>query len=165
MDEFPVQYLTTIKQALSKNRAKEQQKDDIIQQCYLELLQNQQEIQNAEEPEEKVKEICQSVASYMVQAERGSRRKHDSLSDPRAQHKADKIRIPKTLLVDEPLYQAISSLENLSEYRVIYSIYAEGKTEEETASDLGLSRQNVRSLKKRGVNNLKKYFEVSDGGN
>lgn len=165
----PTKYEHVIKDVLMKLKIPIGFREDLIQECYLVLLQKKDFIQFARNDLNAAAVICRHRAIDWLRGET-KYRSFDrvklnihpiSLSDPSMKRKLEKISSPNSEpnIADEPLYMGLFSL-NLDEYRVLYSIYIDGKSQEATAGDLGITRSQVRILMRRGVKNLRKYFEV-----
>lgn len=168
-----LKYQKIIRKILSDLKVKTNDRQDMEQECYMALIKEQRYLEKADDELRYVMAVCRNQVWRIRQDEnqvgRGSHQVHDesrrppmfdSLSDPRTAYKVLKIATPAGSEVsEEKMYEAIYALP-IEESRVIYNIFVDGKTQEETAADLGLSRKNVRTLEKRGIKLLKQFFEV-----
>jgi len=159
-----LQYKPVIQQTLVKMKVPRNQREDMTQECYMALLQKIK----PEDTEGYVAAICRSTVADVWKKENQTRASYvekpnihfDSLSDPRTAHKASKVMAPESTDVpDEVLYPAIDELPD-EERNVIYRLFIEGKTQEQTGEELGLTRSVVRTRSQRGIDMLKKIFEV-----
>lgn len=152
-------YDRVIKNVLSNLKVKEPHRSDMSQECYLSLLSNQSKLEAAEPDDDKLAfAICKRRILYLWR-EQNKQIRTDSMTDPRVLHRALNVSIPDLGVTEEQLYSAIYELEDLDEFRVVYNIFIDGKTEEQTASELGMSRWVVQRRKAKGIQNLQKYFE------
>ena len=159
-----LQYKPVIQQTLVKMKVPRNQREDMTQECYMALL---QKIKPGD-TEGYVAAICRSTVADVWKKENQTRASYvekpnihfDSLSDPRTAHKASKVMVPESTDVpDEVLYPTIDELPD-EERNVIYRLFIEGKTQEQTGAELGLTRSAVRTRSQRGIDMLKKIFEV-----
>ena len=156
-----------VKKVVSSLKVPKARKEDLTQECYLALLQQQEILEKATEPQTYARKVCYNRIRKLWREENQMLRwedkppfRLDSMSDPKVAHKVAKIGLPEGPEVsDEKLYSAVISLP-IEESRVIWNLFIEGRTERETAADLGMTRWRVQVLSKRGVNMLKKIFEV-----
>ena len=163
------EYKPVILKVLAKLKVRKDRREDMLQECYLALVEKKDQLADPsiKSPSAYVARVCRNRVVDIWWKENQADRDHelpsirfDSLSDPKTAHKASKIGLPSPdRATDEELQDAILSLP-LDQYRVIYNIFFEGKSQEQTAEDLGLTRKRVRSIMERGVRNLKAYFEV-----
>ena len=164
-----LKYKSVIKQVLSGLKIPADQREDMSQECYVALLEKQSHIEKRIEAKEDYKyvaQICRRKIMYLWRTGQHPQRTKEnpgprlvSLSLPKIMHQVEKIPQPVAEVSDEELYGAIDSLP-LDEYRVIYNVFVDGKSQRETAGDFGISRRQVANLVERGIKNLKKYFEV-----
>jgi RNA polymerase sigma factor (sigma-70 family) len=153
-----LKFKPVIENVMTVMKVKKHQREDVSQECYIALLQ-------ASWPEDVRSEnsfaaaICRAQVVDIYRAQ-GRTIPADSLDDPRNYSKAVKIEIPDGNSVTEhQLNEAVCDLP-YEDYQVIHDIFYEGHTEEKTADDLGLTRNAVRHRKNRGIQQLKKHFEV-----
>jgi RNA polymerase sigma factor (sigma-70 family) len=171
MDIDVLEYKSVIERVLSRLKIPADQREDLSQECYVALLEKKHHVQKGIDKgkgEAYAARICRSrITDLWRTGQRPQRTKEDpgprlvSLSLPKIMHQAEKIPQPVPEVSDEELYGAIYSLP-LDEYRVIYNVFVDGKSQRETAGDFGISRRQVANLVDRGIKNLKKYFEVGD---
>jgi RNA polymerase sigma factor (sigma-70 family) len=176
MDINILEYKPVIDNVLAKLKVKKSQREDMTQECYVALLEKQHHLEHGillGRGEAYASSICSSRVRDVWRKENQTRPEHkekhhlkfDSLSDPRVYRKAIKISIPK----EEELELTTAELESgilslpFDEYRVVYEIYVQGKTQPQVAKDLGISERTVWDRNQRGIKLLKKYFEVEDG--
>lgn len=129
-------------------------KEDLVQECYLALL----EVEWPETNEEKFAE--KTCRARLNQIQSKSRTPiTDSLDDPRTFSRV--ARIPETggLVTEHQLNEAVCDLP-YEEYQVIHGVFYEGQTEEKTAHDLSITKRAVQWRKQKGIRKLKKHFEV-----
>jgi RNA polymerase sigma factor (sigma-70 family) len=150
-----LKYKQTIQKLISWMKIPKDQREDMEQECYLHLL-------TALKGDEREPYVFQTCKNVIREKQRGgkTRIRLESMSDPQTAKKASQVRIPELdSISEEQLYEGIYALP-LEESRVIYNLFVDGKTQEETAADLGLTRERVRTIQKRAIKTLKKYFEV-----
>lgn len=157
------EYESVILDIIRKLKVKKHQVDDMKQECYMILLEKQEELDNPNvrsKPDLAAK-ICRNRIIDIYRAENTIKNwiPTDSLSVPRIHNKASKIAISEVGITEEQLNDAVRVLP-FDEYQVIYNRYIEGRTLDETVLDLGISKKVVRNREKRGIMALKKFFEV-----
>lgn len=168
------QYEPIIKSVLVHTKVPKNQREDMSQECYVALLEKRKHLEHGIELDQErpyVASICRSRIMDVKRREgqqRGAYKtnpklKFDSLTDPRTYWKASKIGIP---VIDEDpnaspeqMEAAILSLP-FDDYRVIYELFVQGKTQEKVATELGISPRTVWTRSQRGIQGLKKYFGV-----
>jgi RNA polymerase sigma factor (sigma-70 family) len=165
------EYRPVIMKVLAKLKVRKDRREDMLQECYLALVEKTDQLAdpNIKSLPAYVARVCRNRVVDVWWKENQADRDHelpsirfDSLSEPKVAHRAAKIGLPAPdRATDEELQEAILSLP-LDQYRVIYNIFIEGKSQEQTADDLGLTRRGVRTILERGIKNLKLYFEVED---
>lgn len=165
MDDV-TKYKPIINKVLAKLKVPRDQREDLTQECYIALL----EQMKPEDTDGHVAVICRRKVAAIWRAENHTGGfdhepskhlpKYYSLSDPRTAYKVSKIPALGVEVSDEKLYEAINLLPH-SEFKVIYLLYVEGKTQEQAAVELQMTRSALRVQRDKGVKNLKKYFEVS----
>ena len=151
-------YEPAIKKLMDLSRVRPAQREDMLQECYLALLEKL-------ETEDEEQAILISSRRISELRSRESRRakiaRTESLSDPRTAHKAAKVQMRLGAEIpEEKVDDAVRSLP-YDIYQVIYSLFVEGRTQEQTAADLKLSRKMVRTRSEQGIKMLKKIFEVA----
>ena len=175
MDIDLLQYKPVIDNIMAKLKVRKNDREDITQECYLALIQKQEHLEHGiriGNDKNYVATICRSAILDLRRSETqhkpGRDEKpevhFDSLSDPRVYRKAAKVSIPKKPdpeATTSELEEAMLSLP-FDEYRVIYELFVEGKTQEQAAKDLGVSERTVRTRNQRGIQLMKEYFEVGE---
>ena len=160
-----LRFKPVIKDMLAKTKTPPSKAEDLTQECYLALIEKSDLIEKARNPEGYAASVCRNRIYRTWQKETDSRQGDptdlwfSSLSDPKVYQKVLKMACPKKDVSDEELYEAISNLP-LDESRAIYGIFVEGKTRQALAEELGFGITKLGNQLKRGVANLKKYFEV-----
>src|ERR1017187_5317936 len=158
-----LRYKSVIQNMMARLKVPPHQREDTMQECYVALLEQMKE----GDTEGFAAAVCKGTIVKLWREENQTRTekpalKIDSLSDPRTAHKAAKIGLPfKAEVTDEKLNEAICSLP-FAEYQVIYNLFIEGRTQEQTAGDLKMTRNQVRNRLEHGIAELKKYFEVEE---
>ena len=166
----PTKYDSTIKKELAKRKVPKSQREDATQECYLSLWAKRSKVELAEgqgKGVEYVAAVCRNCLTDLWRAENQDypHRRYPGgkvlfAVRPESPIKGDEGPDPTPDLVsEEQLQEAILTLP-FDEYRVIYSIFVDGKSGRQTSADLGIGRRVVDRLSKQGVENLKKYFEV-----
>jgi RNA polymerase sigma factor (sigma-70 family) len=159
---FVEKYQPVIDKVLANERKiRRDTKEDLAQECYIDLLERQSELGGSDDIE-KATMICRTV----VQKFRRSRKRGDekdmikmvSADIPNIARQLAKIGVPENQDVDD-LHEAIETLEP-GVRQVIRSMFVTGYTRKETAEVLGLSDKAVRWRMKKGIEALKKYFEA-----
>jgi RNA polymerase sigma factor (sigma-70 family) len=160
-----LKFKLVIKDVLSKTKTPPSKAEDMTQECYLALIEKQDLIEAARNPEGYAAQVCRNRVYEVWRKETDSRSddptnlRFSSLSDLGVYHKVLKIACPEKQVTDEELYRAISKLP-LDEYRAIYGIFVEGKTRQALAEELGFGITKLGNQVKRGIDKLKKHFEV-----
>jgi RNA polymerase sigma factor (sigma-70 family) len=137
------------------------QKEDLVQDCYVALLENQDKLMGPDD-EEQAEEICRSKVRSVLGALGGDGVliKLVSADDPVVARHLEKVEKETGESTSESeLYAAIESL-NEEERTVIRVIFIDGLTQKKAAEKLGITLEAVRWRKKCGIMSLKKYFEV-----
>ena len=158
-------YEPVITKILSRLKAKRDQKEDLIQECYLALLERQSELGGSDDLD-KAATICRTRAKEVRRArnqhdvKKENRIKHVSADDPNIARQLAKIAARDEGEISElELHEAISALD-VKEQTVINALFVDGLTRQKAAEKLGLTEDAVRWGKKKGIEALKKYFEV-----
>ena len=136
-------------------------KEDMIQECYLALLEKQHHLEKGLAQglgEKYAAVICRSRVIDVLK-ERSSEPRLNSLSEPRTKHQADKV---ADLRIKEPSLDLKDAILGLppKESRAVYGMYVEGKTDVEMAVEEKVDPRSVRRRREKGLNKLKTYFEV-----
>jgi RNA polymerase sigma factor (sigma-70 family) len=169
----PLEYSPVISDILKKLKVKPQHKEDLTQECYVALIEKRKHLDHGikiGKGKEYAALICRSriLDLWDKESPRNAEDKlekvrFESLSDPSVYRKAAKVWATEEVqpcATKDELEDAILSLQ-FDEYRVIYERYVEEKTLEETASAIGSNVPAVWRLEQKGIEGLKKYFEVS----
>ena len=160
-----LKFKPVIKDVLSKTKTPPSKVEDMTQECYLALIEKQDLVEASRNPEGYAAQVCRNRVYEVWRKETDSRSDDptnlwfSSLSDPKVYHKVLKIACPTSRVTDEELYEAISNLP-LDESRAIYGIFVEGKTRQALAEELGFGVVKLGNQLKRGIDKLKKRFEV-----
>jgi RNA polymerase sigma factor (sigma-70 family) len=160
-----LKFKPVIKNVLSKTKTPPSKAEDLTQECYLALIEKQDLIEKARNPEGYAASVCRHRIYEVWRRETDSRSGDptrlwfSSLSDPKVYRKVAKIACPKKDVSDDELYEAILSLP-LDESRAVYGIFVEGKTRIVLAEELGFGVVKLGNQLNRGIDNLKKHFEV-----
>lgn len=152
-------YEKTINELLSKFKIPRQDRDDAKQECFLHLMLNTDALLSAQNDRAFAEVLCKN---RILDIMRGNKRgiKTESLDDPRSRQHAEKISGLLGLgITDEQLQEAVVKIPEYDQYQVIHSVYIEGKTEEQTAKDLKMTRRQVQHRKEKGIAAVKKYFQ------
>lgn len=160
-----LKYEPIIQQTITSMNIKRALREELTQECYVALL------EAVDLDEEKVAAVCKSTTYRFLRDEDDNkflgkwktRKRLVSLTDPQIWNQAIKIALDqKDGITESELQEAILKLD-WEDYRVIYSLYVDGRTLEQTMADLGLTKKAVRVRQARGIRSLKKHFEVADG--
>ena len=138
---------------------------DLEQECYLALLERQNEL-GGDADVEKATVICKSRIKHFFRLRKpgkswdGNPNKLVSADDPNIARQIAKIPVPDNEFSE--LYEAIDALDpNTKE--IIIETSVKGHTRKETARELGISEGAVQWGRKSGIRKLKEYFEVENG--
>lgn len=154
------EFKPTIAGILVKLKVPSAQKEDMAQECYIELLEKQELVEAADYPFSYAESLCKN---RIFDVWRAQERKipTESLSDPRVLHKAAKVPIYEQFGVsDESMQQALDTLSE-DERAVIERLYVVGYSRSETAAVLGIHAHTVDNRAKSAVVKLKIYFGVN----
>ena len=151
-------YNGVIDDVIAQIKVKRPQREDMKQECYIALIEAEEKILASGEDPSYIATICRNKIMDVYRSE-GRKIKTESLDEPRHMAKATKIEgVTGSGVTDEQLDLAIQELDNEG-YQVICLIYIEGKTEQQTAEVLGLTKGVVNRRKQNAILDLKKYFE------
>lgn len=155
-----LKFNSVINKVVSDFRQIKGPREDLVQECYLALLESDWP-ENIKDEDKLAESICRTKLNLLQRRDNLNSKGSlvDSLDDPRVFNKA--IRIPENqgLTTERQLNDAVCDLP-YNEYQVVHGIFYEGQTEEKTASDLSISRTTVQRRKQRGIDKLKQHFEV-----
>lgn len=154
------QYQSVIEETVSRFRFLRKEREDMVQECYIALLENQSLIEAAEDPEKQVVSLCKKRLGQLGR-EAGKEVRTESLDTPAHTLKFADPGLTGLLgsgITEEMLQEAILSLP-FEQYRVIYARYVDGTTQVKLAQDLGLNRKTIQRLEAKGIKGLKIYFE------
>ena len=177
MDIF--KYTPVIHDILVRMKTNKSQREDLTQECYLALLEHTKDLEKGGDNDRNfAATICRSRVRQLLSKEKVGvknyariqddppRIRFDSLSDPKTYRKSAKVpslgELPDAGLLSMDLQAGISKLSG-EEFSVI-SLLLEGKTQEQIAEELGMTRVTVSRRIAAGVKNLRKYFGGKDGG-
>lgn len=156
-----LKYKPVILTVLSKLKVKNNQYEDLTQECYLALLENQHHVLKgilAGEEDKYVAVICRSrILNLWNSPER--KLETDSLDDPRFKHRFQKSHVFENEEVSEDLKFGLETLQP-GDREIVWSLFVKGDTIKDTAQNLGLTIQAVKSRRDRAVKKLKKFFEA-----
>jgi len=155
------QYDSIIKAALSKKRVKNDQREDMSQECYVALLERENELNP-----ELAGKICRTrIENIFREQEQKLTKKQNrirfvSADLPSFSRVLSKITVESDGPVTEPeLYRAVDDLD--PHYREsILAVYVDGLTQRDAAEKLGISLRTLQRRIDRGIMNLKLKFEV-----
>jgi RNA polymerase sigma factor (sigma-70 family) len=160
-------YKPIIKRVLAKQLVPRYQREDMAQECYVALLEKQNYLKG-DYDEAGATVICQTriadVRRKDTQQRVGQKSplnvKLFSLSDAKVMHQAMLV-ASKELedRAEDQVYKAIATLSG-DEKLVAESLYIQGRTREQTATDMGISESAVRRRRDQVIKKLKKYFET-----
>jgi RNA polymerase sigma-70 factor, ECF subfamily len=140
------------------------QKEDLTQECYVALLENQDKL-TAPDHEQHAEKICRARIVETMQptyAQKSKKAFLVSSDDPQIARQIEKIPIPEQGPISESqLYEAVKSLSE-DDRQVIQLRFIDGLTQQQTCGKLGLTVETVKWRQKRGIAALKKYFEVTE---
>ena len=165
MSNFDVlTFKPVIKKVVDSLGVKSQQKEDTTQECYLVLLEKQSVLEKEQDPTGLAFRICQNriidlwdrektPPVWATEVPEEKKVKVESLSNPVIAGRAAKI----PALESDGLADIRLTLPP-DEYKVIHSLYVEGKSQERTAADLGVCRTRIRTLARRGIKKLREYL-------
>ncbi len=155
------QYDSIIKTALSKKRVKKDQREDMSQECYVALLERENELN----PDIAGK-ICRArIESVLREQEQRDTKKEKrirfvSADLPSFSRILSKITQDQDGQISESeLYRAVDGLD--PKYREsILAVYVDGLTQKAAAEKLGITLWTLRWRINRGIIDLKSKFEV-----
>lgn len=168
-------YDPVISGILSKLKVKKQDREDMTQECYVALLEKRKHLERGIElgtAASFAASICRSRITDIWRKNNQQQPGHktkpdlrfDSLTDPRVHRKAIKIIDPNADIGWEAtsweLDDALFSLP-FDEFRVLYEIFVESKTQDQVAQSLGITPRMVGTRQQKGIEGLKKYFGVA----
>jgi RNA polymerase sigma factor (sigma-70 family) len=139
------------------------QKKDLTQDCYLALLENQDRLEGPDH-EEQAEKICRSRIVEIIQprAREGKGIRLVSADDPAVAKQVRDLVAPDDGQISESeLHAAIETLDP-EDREVIQQRFVWGLTQKQTCGKLNLTVEAVKWRQKRGIEMLKKYFEVND---
>ena len=157
------QYESIIKTALSKKRVRRDQREDMSQECYVALLEREDELYP-----ELAGKICRTRIETILREQEQKRTKKEnkirfvSADLPSVSRLLSKIAAEQEGPVSETeLYKAVDSLEE-SLRKVIQTVYVDGLTQPAAAEKLGIPLRTLQRRISRGIIELKLKFEVGD---
>lgn len=158
------QYDSIIKTAIRKKRVRKDQREDMSQECYVALLEREREL----DPELAGK-ICRSrIETVLREQDQRQKKKENrirfvSADLPSVSRLLSKIAEEQEGPVSESeLQEAIESLEGLTRL-IIKAVYISGLTQPVAAEKLGIPLRTLQRRINRGIIELRRKFEVSDG--
>ena len=157
------QYESTINTALSKKRVKKDQREDMSQECYVALLEREDEL---------TPELAGKICRARIEAVLREQEQRDTKKEKRIRFvSADLPSVSRILskistdqdgqISESELYQAVDDLD--PGYREsILAVYVDGLTQKAAAERLGITLWTLRWRINRGIMNLRLKFEVKD---
>lgn len=150
-------YQAVIDGVLRKLKVSPAQKQDMMQECYLILLEKSELVEAADYPLGCAETTCRNRILDIWRKE-GRQVPVESLDDFKTAKKAARIQAPLPKVDEELMREAMLTLSE-EETEVITRLYVEGYTRAEIAAVLGIRLHTVDNRAKSGVAKLKKYFE------
>lgn len=144
---------------LRKLKVSRDQQEDLRQDCYVELLMKQEQLEAADDSIKYAARLCKNHILSVWRDAKPHNVEAESLSDPKIGRKAAKISIFVPNLDEEMLQEALKLLP-LEEFEVITLLYVEGQDRKNAAAALGVHPNTVDNRVKSGVAKLKQYFGV-----
>lgn len=159
------QYESIIKAAIRKKRVKKDQREDMSQECYVALLEREDELENNPDL---VGKICRTRIETLLRAQKQGQTKKEnkikfvSADLPSMSRILSKISLEQSGPISElELYRAVGSLN--PKYReAIETVFVGGYARKAAAEKLGISVRSLRWKLFRGIMELKSKFEVEN---
>ena len=142
---------------LRKLKVPPQQREDMQQECYLEILENQTEIEASEYPLSYAETACRNRIIDLWRKD-GRQVPADSLEDPKVLNKALRVPAAVNQITADMLAEALGLL-GAKEYQAVLLSHVEGLTIPEIADVLDVSPRTVNNLLKSGMEKLRGYFQ------
>lgn len=152
-------YRPVIDGVLRKLKVSPGQRDDMMQECYMVLLEREGSVETAEYPLGFAETTCRNRILDIWRKE-GRQVPIESLDDFKTAKKTSRIPAPLPKVDEELMREAMKTLTE-DELDVITRLYVEGYSRMETATTLGIHTSTVDRRGKSGVEKLKKYFGES----
>ena len=155
MTEDVTKWAGTINRAVSRyaRGASKEQKEDLVQECYLWLLEMETVIEAADSPVDFVYIACANKIIDIFRSER-------SLNNQAPLEEADEVRVPaenRFGVSKSDLNRAIEKLTDTQAY-VVRCRYFLGQSEEEVAAAMGQTRWVVRRVYKNAIQRLREIL-------
>jgi RNA polymerase sigma factor (sigma-70 family) len=155
------QYESVIKTAIRQKRVRSNDREDLTQECYLALLERQEELEQDPGSAEK---ICRTRIDYLLggqyQTKEEYRIRFVSADLPSVAHLLSKIESKNQGPINESeLYEAIETLDP-EDRDVIKAVYIDGLSTTASAKKLEITFEAARWRKNRGIIALRQKFEV-----
>jgi len=150
------EYQPMIDGILRKLRVPAEQKEDMQQECYVEILTNQEKIEASEFPLSYAETACRNRILDMWRKE-GRTVQTDSLDEPKIQGRAEKVPAPVTGITRDMLAEALGGLNN-REHQAVLLVHVEEYTYAEAAEEMEISVDAIRQLVRSGIGKLREYF-------
>lgn len=151
------QYKPVIDDILRKLKVSKDNKEDMSQECYLELLQNEEQLGEARDPLNYAATLCRNHILELWRNQNRHCLPAESLDDPKIHRKASKISSELPKLDEELMREAMKTLPD-EEVEVVDRLYVEGYSRSEVSAVLGIHTSTVDRRAKSGVEKLKQYF-------
>lgn len=160
-----LKFQPVIEKVLASMRIKRGQKEDMTQECYVALLENQANISGDDDTESATR-ICRTRVMEILRTEtqlgtpKETQIRFVSADVPSVANRLAKIEISTEGKISESeLYAAVDSL-NDEDREVIQARFIEGLTQQQSCGKLNLTLKALKWRQARGVAALKKYFEA-----
>ena len=152
-------YRPVIEDVLYKLNVASSQKEDLIQEAYLTLLENQEAVEAAKNPGAFARLTVRNRIIDLWRAE-GRQIPVESLDDPKIHSKVVRTPAPKSASITaDMLSEAMSQLTD-EEGEVVYLLHVEGYTIPQVSELVCMSSATVRRRAESGLEKLRKYFEA-----
>jgi RNA polymerase sigma factor (sigma-70 family) len=152
------QYAPVIANVMRKLHVSLDQKDDMAQECYIKLLERQEELEAAKDANSLAATICKNRIIDLWRSE-GSKVPMEQLDDPKVHNRMLRTPAPKPANVTaDMLSEAMGQLTD-EEGEVVYLLHVEGYTIPQVSELMCMSSATVRRRVEAGLNKLRKYFE------
>lgn len=152
-------YRAVIDDILRKLKVSRDQQEDMRQDCYVELLMKQEQLEAADDPMKYAAVACKNHILSKWRDEKVHAVEAESLSDPKIGRRAARSSVFVPNLDEEMLQEALKLLPP-DEFEVITRLYVEGQDRKGVASALGIHTNTVDRRAKSAVKKMKQYFGV-----
>jgi RNA polymerase sigma factor (sigma-70 family) len=173
MDDFNVlKYQPVIKDVMAKLKVRKNQQEDLLQECYLALLEHQDKLESADNDlgyaatvSRRTIQHCWSkehfgVADFSDIKDNPPKVRFDSLSEPKTARRAAKVAAPSPApdfqISSLDLEEAVSKLSEKERQTV--QLLLEDKTQQEVADVLGVHLSTITRRSRSAIQKLKAHF-------